>query len=65
MNLLYGKRFSKDLDAIRNESNVRKRLLRLIEEIKKTDSLAEVKNVKKLKVIRNIFESRLEIIGSE
>ena len=59
MNLLYGKRFSKDLDAIRNESNVRKRLLRLIEEIKKTDSLAEVKNVKKIEGYKEYFRIKI------
>ena len=33
MDILYGKRFSKDLDAIRNEPKVRKRLLELIKKI--------------------------------
>jgi hypothetical protein len=43
MNLLYGKRFSKDLDAIRNESKVRRRLLDLMQEIKNTDSPTDIK----------------------
>jgi mRNA interferase RelE/StbE len=59
MDLLYGKRFSSDLDAIRNESKVRKRLLRLIEQIKNTDSLVAIKNVKKIEGYKDYFRIKV------
>jgi len=59
MNILYGKRFSKDLDAIRNESKVRKHLLNLIEEIKNIDSLADIKNVKKIEGYTDYFRIKV------
>jgi hypothetical protein len=48
MDILYGKRFGKDLDAIRNERSVRNRLLKLINNIKNIISLSELKDVKKI-----------------
>jgi len=48
MDILYGKRFSKDLDSIRNEPHVRKRLLKLIKEMKKISSLTDLKDVRKI-----------------
>jgi len=35
MDILYAKRFNKDIDAIRNETKIKKRLLDLIGQIKK------------------------------
>jgi Txe/YoeB family toxin of Txe-Axe toxin-antitoxin module len=52
MNILYAKRFSKDLDAISHESKIKKRLLDLIEQIKRRD-------------IRVIFGLGLAIIDLE
>jgi len=48
MDILYGKRFSKDLDAIRNEPKVRKRLLELIKKIKEINLLKDLKGIKKI-----------------
>jgi len=47
MNILYTKRFSKDLDAIRHESGIKKRLLNLIGQIQKVDVLSDIPDVKK------------------
>ena len=55
MNIVYGKRFSKDLDFTRNEPKVRKRLLGLIKKIKEINALTDLKEVKKLKVIQTTF----------
>ncbi|WP_435549908.1 type II toxin-antitoxin system RelE family toxin [Desulfobacterium sp. N47] len=59
MNILYGKRFSKDLDAIRNESKIRKRVRELIEEIKKAGSLADIKDVKKIEGYAEYFRIKI------
>jgi len=64
MDILYGKRFSKDLDTIQNESKTRKRLIELIKKIKEINSLSDLKGVKKSKAIRIIFVSGLEITDS-
>jgi len=59
MKLLYGKRFSKDLDAIRHEAKVKKKLLELIEQIKETDSLANLKGVRKIEGYQNYFRIKV------
>jgi len=59
MKLLYGKRFSKDLDAIRHEAKVKKKLLELIEQIKETDSLANLKSVRKIEGYQNYFRIKV------
>ena len=59
MKLLYGKRFSKDLDAIRHEAKVKKHLLELIERIKETDSLANLKGVRKIEGYQNYFRIKV------
>jgi len=59
MKLLYGKRFSKDLDAIRHEAKVKKHLLELIEKIKETDSLANLKGVRKIEGYQNYFRIKV------
>ena len=41
MELLYGKEFSKDLDAIRHETKIKAELLKLIEAIRAADSLTD------------------------
>ena len=48
MQLLYAKRFSKDIDAIQNDSEVKKNLLETIEQLKYSDSLMEINGVKKM-----------------
>ena len=59
MKLLYGKRFSKDLDAIHHEAKVKKKLLELIEQIKETDSLAYLKGVRKIEGYQNYFRIKV------
>jgi len=59
MKLLYGKRFNKDLDAIRHEAKVKKKLLELIEQIKETDSLANLKGVRKIEGYQNYFRIKV------
>ena len=59
MKLLYGKRFSKDLDAIRHEAKVKKKLLELIEQFKETDSLANLKGVRKIEGYQNYFRIKV------
>jgi len=59
MKLFYGKRFSKDLDAIRHEAKVKKKLLELIEQIKETDSLANLKSVRKIEGYQNYFRIKV------
>jgi hypothetical protein len=41
MELLYGKNFSKDLDAIRHETKIKAQLLKLLEVIKAAGSLTD------------------------
>jgi hypothetical protein len=65
MELLYGKRFSKDLDAIEHESKIKADLLKLIEKIRKAGSLADLKDVKKIEGSRDIFGLNLQITDSE
>jgi mRNA interferase RelE/StbE len=48
MNILYTKSFSKDLDAIRNESKIKERLSDLIGQIKRVDMLTDIPGVKKM-----------------
>jgi mRNA interferase RelE/StbE len=59
MDILYGKRFSKDLDLIRNEPKVRKRLLELIKKIKKINSIKDLEGVKKIEGYSDYFRIRL------
>jgi len=59
MEIFYGKRFSKDLDAIRDETKVRKRLLELIEQIKGISSLRDVKDVKKIEGYSDYFRIKM------
>ena len=59
MELLYGKRFSKDLDAIRDESKIKAALLELIETIKAADSLDGLRDVRKIGGYRGYFRVKL------
>lgn len=59
MNILYAKRFSKDLDAIRNESKIKKRLLDLIGQIKRVDVLSDISGVKKIEGYPGYFRIRV------
>lgn len=59
MDILFGKRFSKDLDAIQNESKTRKRLIELIKKMKEINSLSDLKGVKKIEGYSNYFRIRV------
>lgn len=59
MELLYGKRFSKDLDAIRHESRIKADLLKLIKKIRKAVSLADLKDVRKIEGYEGYFRIKV------
>ena len=59
MELLYGKRFSKDLDAIRHESEIRADLLKLIENIKEAVSLTDLKDVRKIEGYQGYYRIKV------
>lgn len=59
MEILFGNRFSKDLDDIRYEKKVRADLLKLIEEIKAAESLADIKRVRKIAGYQEYFRIRV------
>ncbi len=60
MNILYTERFSKDLDAIRHESKIKKRLLDLIGQIKKVNVLSDITGVKKIEGYQSYFRIRID-----
>ena len=59
MELLYAKRFSKDIDAIRKEARIKKALLKMIEKIREAGSLAEVRGVKKIEGYQKYYRIKL------
>ena len=59
MNILFTKSFSKDLDAIRHESKVKERLLDLIGQIKRIDTLSDISGVKKMEGSPGYFRVRV------
>jgi mRNA interferase RelE/StbE len=59
MEIVYGKGFSKDLDAIRNESKIKVDLLKLIENIKGAGSLSDLKNVRKIEGYQGYFRIKV------
>ena len=59
MELLYGKRFSKDLDAIRHEAKVKEALLELVEHLKAAESLGDLKGVRKIEGYQGYFRIKV------
>ena len=59
MELLYGKKFSKDLDAIRGEPKIKADLLKVIEKIWEARSLADLKEVRKIEGYEGYFRIKL------
>jgi len=59
MELLYGKNFSKDLDAIRHETKIKEQLLKLIETIKTSESLTNLKGVRKIEGYQAYFRIKV------
>ena len=58
MNVEFLKRFSKDLDAIKNKS-VKQAVTRLIELMETVDSLDKIPNTKKLKGHKSAYRTRI------
>ena len=59
MKLLYGKQFKKDLDNIRLDENVKKRLLEQIEKMKIAESLSELKHLRKIEGYAGYYRIRI------
>ena len=59
MEILYGKRFSKDLDTIHYDAKVKKTLLELIERIRAADSLGDLKDVRKIEGYQGYFRLKV------
>lgn len=58
MELLYAKRFSKDLDSIQKEPT-RKALLKAIKAMKEADSISQIKAVKKIEGYQDYYRIRI------
>lgn len=58
MKVLYAKALVKDLEAVARNPGVKKRLLKLIEELKKINALEELHNIKKIERfrLRSLFQ---------
>jgi mRNA interferase RelE/StbE len=59
MKLLYGKQFSKDLDSMRLSSEIKKRLLSQIARLKNAESLAEMKDSRKIEGYTGYYRIRI------
>jgi len=59
MELLYGKKFSKDLDAIRHETKIKEQLLKLIELIRAAESLTDLKGLRKIEGYQAYFRIKV------
>jgi mRNA interferase RelE/StbE len=59
MELLYGKKFSKDLDAIRHETKIKAQLLKLIDVIRAAGSLTDLKGVRKIEGYQAYFRIKV------
>jgi mRNA interferase RelE/StbE len=59
MEILYGKKFSKDLDAISHETNIKAHFLKLIETIITAKSLTDLKGVRKIEDYQAYFRIKV------
>ena len=59
MDLFYGKRFSKDLDDIQNNPNVKKRLLEAIRKFKEAGSISDFQGVRKIQGYSDYFRIKI------
>jgi mRNA-degrading endonuclease YafQ of YafQ-DinJ toxin-antitoxin module len=48
MELLYAKKFSKDVDKIQTEASTKRSLLKVIEKIREAGSMGEINGIKKI-----------------
>ncbi|OGR01798.1 MAG: hypothetical protein A2505_11000 [Deltaproteobacteria bacterium RIFOXYD12_FULL_55_16] len=59
MQILYAKRFSKDLDEIVHDALLKERLLGLLGQMKHIDSLAEIENIRKIQGYEGYYRIRI------
>ena len=59
MKILYGKKFNKDIDAIRHDPKTKKRLGELIDKLKEADSISQIQGVKKIAGCEIYYRIRL------
>ena len=59
MKILYAKSFDDDLDAVRHDPEIRKRLLEKIERLKRIDSLFEAQDIKKIVGYQGYYRIRI------
>jgi len=59
MDVKFGKRFSKDIDAIKNIPEIKKLLLNLIQKLNDAESLTEIKGTRKISGYQNYYRIRL------
>ena len=59
MEILYGKKFSRDLDTIRHETDIKAHLLKLIETIKAAKSFSDLKGVRKIEGYQAYFRIKV------
>jgi mRNA interferase RelE/StbE len=59
MKILYTNSFSKDLDRIRHQAKIKKRLLELIDKIKQIGSLADLNDVRKIVGYQGYYRIRV------
>ena len=55
MKIKFKKSFLKDIEKIKDK-NIKRRILKIIEEVKSAEKLKDIKNIKKLRVGENIIE---------
>ena len=55
MELLYAKRFSKDVDKIQTETSTKRSLLKVIEKIRKAGSPSEINGIRKIEGYKDYY----------
>lgn len=60
MEILYGKKFSKDLDAIQHQTDIKAHLLKLIKTIRTAKSFSDLKGVRKIEGYQAYFRIKVE-----
>lgn len=59
MKILFTKRFSKDLDGIVHDAKLKTQLLHVFEQMKQMDSLAELKDIRKIQGYKGYYRIRI------
>ena len=55
MEILYAKKFSKDVDKIQTEASTKRSLLKVIEKIREAGSMGEINGIKKIEGYQNYY----------